>query len=562
MRKLRIVPLVVVVMALFAVTAVSMQPTVQAQGENLLTNPGFEGAYSSFTPQTAQQQEACPVGVCTTAQMPAGWFPWWVSQTEDDLPEINRMPEYKPVCPFDPCPYPERLKSGAQALQYFTFHSTHTAGVWQRVNVPAGANLRFTVWGQAWSSASDQVPSDFPTAVNMRIGIDPTGGTNPFSGSIVWSGVQNPYDVYVPFEVEATAQGDTVTVFMWSAPQEARKHNDIYWDEASLTIGGGGSPVPAGGGGGGGTSGAPAVPVYVPGPTPTPNADGIILTQAQPGDSAWALAARAGLTLDEFLDLNNMGRNDFVKVGEFYVTGSGDPGGAPAEEAVAETEAEASAETEAEAAVEEEAVAAADEGAAVEGGAAVEEPVVEPTAEPVVEEAEASVAEGGSICLRAFDDANRDGVYNTGEAVKDSVAFTISNNEAVVSNYVTNGSEPFCVNGLPAGTYRVSRSFAQNEVASNSGDWAIALADGTSFNLDFGSYMDETAAQEVVAQTTDNTAAASENADTAAAAEGALVEAEDAGSGWGVWLVGIIVAIAAVLLIGVIVVVLSARRVA
>ncbi|MCB0037917.1 MAG: LysM peptidoglycan-binding domain-containing protein, partial [Anaerolineales bacterium] len=447
----------------------------------------------------------------------------------------------------------------------------HTAGVWQRVNVPAGANLRFSVWGQAWSSASDQVPSDFPTVVNMRIGIDPTGGTNPFSGSIVWSGAQNPYDVYVPFEVEATAQGDAVTVFMWSAPQEARKHNDIYWDEASLTIGGGGSPVPAGGGGGGGTSGAPAAPVYVPGPTPTPNADGIILTQAQAGDSSWALAARAGLTLDEFLELNGMSRDDFIKAGEFYVTGSGEPGGAPAEEAAAEGEAavegEAAAEGEAvaEAAVEGEAVAATDEGDTVEGGAEVEEPAVEPTAEPAAEEAavaDAAPAEGGSICLRAFDDTNRDGVYNTGEAVKDSVAFTISNNEAVVSNYVTNGSEPFCVNGLPAGTYRVSRSFAQNEVASGSGDWAIALDDGAAFNLDFGSYIDETAAQEVVAQAADDTVAAAENSDTAAAAEGALVNAEDAGSGWGVWLVGIIVAIAAVLLIGVIVVVLSARRVA
>lgn len=552
MRKLRIVPVVVIVLAFLAIVAVSMRSTAWAQGQNLLTNPGFEGAYSSFTPQTDQQRAACPVGVCTTAQMPAGWFPWWVSQTADDLPEINRMPEYKPVCPFDPCPYPDRVKSGPQALQYFTFHSTHTAGVWQQATVPANARLRFTIWGQAWSSATDKVPSDFPTAVNMRIGIDPTGGTNPFSGSIVWSGFQNPYDTYVPFEVEATAQGDKVTVFLWSQPQEARKHNDIYWDEASLVVGGGGSPAPAGGGSGGNAPAAPAAPAFVPGPTSTPNADGVILTQAQAGDSAWSLAARAGLTLDEFLELNSMTRQDFIKVGEFYVTGSGEPGEAPAEE-----EATAASEVTATEGAEETPVG--DEEAAVEE-AVTETPEAEATATAEPEPTE--VAEvGGSICLRAFNDDNRDGIYNTGEQVKDSVAFTISSNEAIVSNYVTNGSEPFCVNGLPVGTYRVSRSFVQNEVSTGSGDWAIALEDGSEFNLDFGSYVDENAAAAAVAEVNEDPGVRPVTDETLTAAEGTLTQAEEAGSGWGVWLVGIIVAIAAILLIGVIIVVLSARRV-
>jgi hypothetical protein len=50
--------------------------------------------------------------------------------------------------------------------------------------VPANAQLRFSIWGQAWSTIDDSTFSNQPTTVNMRIGIDPTGGTNPYSPAI------------------------------------------------------------------------------------------------------------------------------------------------------------------------------------------------------------------------------------------------------------------------------------------------------------------------------------------------------------------------------------------
>jgi hypothetical protein len=535
-------------------TIVSEQNIVLAQ-TNLLTNPSFEGGYSSYIPQTPEQQASCPVGECTTAQMPAGWFPWWVPQTSDNEPWENRMPEFKPVCPFEPCPYTDRLKDGPQALQYFTFHSTHTAGLWQRVTVPNNANLKFAVWGQAWSSASDKTYSDFPTPVNMRIGIDPAGGTNPFSGSVVWSGFANPYDQYVPFEVDATAQGTTVTVFMWSQPQEARKHNDIYWDGASLVANGAGAPAPAapapaaGGGassGGGAVASAPPAPVFQLGPTPTPNAEGIIQISVQPGDSLWAIAARAGLSLDEILDFNGLTRNSFINVGDTLIIGYGDAGAAA--EAAAETAEETTAEG----------------GTPAEGEAqtegAEEAPVEEAVAEPTPEPTPVPVITTGEICLLAFDDTNGDGFYE-GEALKSNVALTIADGQSVVSNYITNGSEPFCIDGLESGTYRISRSIVPGETVTNAADWGVSLAPGMSVNIEFGSKIEafDAAAETVaMAEPAAESGAADDSAASITVDESAAADA--GGNNLRGWIVGIILGVAALLFLGIGFVVMSARR--
>ena len=70
--------------------------------------------------------------------------------------------------------------------------------------------------------------------MRMKIGIDPTGGTDPWSGNIVWSGEQNPLDTWALLSVETVAKSNQVTVFTHSAPPWPTKHNDVYWDDASL----------------------------------------------------------------------------------------------------------------------------------------------------------------------------------------------------------------------------------------------------------------------------------------------------------------------------------------
>jgi hypothetical protein len=81
--------------------------------------------------------------------------------------------------------------------------------------------------------------SQNPTTMHLKVGIDPTGGTNPFSTNIVWSGEGDSFDHFTQFSVEATAQSDVVTVFTHSRAEwidYPRMDNDVYVDDAALTI--------------------------------------------------------------------------------------------------------------------------------------------------------------------------------------------------------------------------------------------------------------------------------------------------------------------------------------
>ena len=90
---------------------------------------------------------------------------------------------------------------------------------------------------QAWSNAENDafVSAGQPT-MGMRVGIDPHGGNFPWSPSIVWSPVKEAFDHWELFTVEAVAQSDRVTVFTRSRPVFAIQHNDVYVDEASLSV--------------------------------------------------------------------------------------------------------------------------------------------------------------------------------------------------------------------------------------------------------------------------------------------------------------------------------------
>lgn len=572
MRSRSITFLLACLMTLFGLVLLSAADRpLQAQGENLLQNPGFEAGVFTFNPDDYQwvalyptQREDCKTNQgqylqCNTANVPISWIPWWISQTPADPDWKNRMPEYKPARP----PFVNRIRSGNEAAQYFSFFGTHTAGLLQVVTVPVNATLRFSIWGQAWSTVDDSAVSNQPTTVNMRIGIDPLGGTNPYSSSIVWSDYQQPYDVYSLFTVEAQAQGDKVTVFTFSAPAEQRKHNDIYWDDAELVvIGGGEAPPPtsppappappAGGNAGGGTGqtggtgetgGGPVAQVPPANqPSPTPNAEGLILDQVQPGDSFWSIAARNGLTLDEIYELNGANEGTVIKVGDMLIVGRVDP---PAPEEPEEVEEEVTAAGE---------ELADEEDATEEEDAAEEaEPTPEPTPEP-------TVAAGGTICLSAFDDPNQNGLHDAGEALKASVAFTISTNESVVTNYVTDGfSEPYCIRGLEPGNYRITRSVAENENLTTQGDWAVSVSNGSETSFEFGSYVEEAPTE--VAEVSDATGADAAGLALAdsGAAERTVEQAED-GPGLGRILVIAAVIVVALLLLGVGVLVLSSRR--
>lgn len=492
MRVIRFLPILFLGLAALGLFALLTGGPALAQGENLLSNPSFEGQYSSYVPESPGEQADCPVGVCTTAQTPSGWKPWWVKERPTDV-----NPEFKPA---ERNVGGNRVRSGDRAAQYFSFWSTHKAGLRQTVTVPANSVVQFTIWGHAWLSESDDSLASEGGSPNMQIGIDPTGGSNPFSPNIVWSGFKQAFDTYQPFSVQTQAQGDKVTVFTFSAPSVnpnspdyGFKHTDVYWDDAALVVVGAGAPppppppdpveelpsdpAPA--------AAAPATQFGID-PTATPDAEGIIYSEVQPGDSIWAVAARSGISLDEILEFNEMSRDDFVRAGDLLIVGFAETSGNEPETTERSAEEEAS------------------ETPTAEGETLEPEATDTPEEQEQVEETATVEQENSdvSICLVAYDDANENGVQDAGEELRPDVAFTISDGEKVVSNYVTDGtSEPFCVQGISAGSYRVTRSKLTNEILTTPGDRAVSLTAGSSLDLVFGSYINEQTLAKVSAET-------------------------------------------------------------
>lgn len=315
--------LYVVLFASLLGLAAAAQP-VQAQDGNLLQNPGFEGGYSAYVPQTAQERADCPHGICNTAQVPPNWRPWWIKARSSDA-----NPEYKPAAPFA-----NRIHSGSNAGQYFSFHRTHEAGFMQQVNVPANANLQFSIWGQAWVSNSDGLTSDSNVFINMRVGIDPTGGTSPTSPNIVWSGSANPFDHYQQFSVQAQAQGSTVTVFTYSRAEYPVKHSDVYWDDATLFVVGQSAPPPP-----------PPPPTDSGGDAPSGGeqpSGGVHIVQS--GEYLASIARRYGTTIQAIAAANNIVDLNLIRPGQQLIipgggTSSGDAPAPPADGVRATTQA-------------------------------------------------------------------------------------------------------------------------------------------------------------------------------------------------------------------------------
>ena len=515
---------------------------VNAQGPNILANPGFEEGYFNQ-------------GGIAEIAVPNGWRMHWLDgQTFGGAVGVANRPETV-VWYIEDAPVHERplfWRDGAYNLKVFKGGTPLYAALSQDVSgLQVGQRYRFAVPVYpdivAQYTASGKVPPGRADSALVRLGSSAVGAPWRDEGQINYSGwwsgesIGNFYLNYNVFIHEFTATATSMTVWVEMAARDNNPNNGFFLDGLSLqAIGAAAAPPPPPPAGGGTTNPAPAVPAAPPiQPTGTPDADGVIYHVVQSGDSMWSIAARAGISLDDLLEYNDLSRNSFIQAGQRLIIGFADPPEAEPEE-----------------------VEEAEEGemmtmAAVEEEEAAEEapPTPEPTPEPT----------GGDICLIAFDDLSENGRRDAGEPLREAVAFTISDGNSVVSNYVTDGAaEPYCIQGLPAGSYQITRSRQANEQLTNPGDWAIALTDGAVVTLEFGSVT--TAEAAMVAAVADDTAAEMEEApgtaemDTSALAAAAAIDGSQEDRSWpGVMLIGA-VALAALLLIGVLAIILSARR--
>ena len=203
-------------------TAAAHEPaSAAAQEGNLLKNPGFERRFRAWN------------GI-PEIQVAPNWTPWWW-EDPNHVPAYFR-PEYKRALASA---FPKRVFSGESAQQWFTFHASHVAGMYQQVfDVTPGQRYRFSIWAQVWSSTEDNPnQSVMPANPHLQIGIDPTGNWNAGAPTVNWSAeapMSGVIDQWGLMVLEATAENNIITVFMRTSPDFANKHNDMYWDNASL----------------------------------------------------------------------------------------------------------------------------------------------------------------------------------------------------------------------------------------------------------------------------------------------------------------------------------------
>jgi len=309
--------LVLAVLLGLPATRLAAAPAVSApaeDGPNLLQNPGFESPFGKQCCQTDLNTYAANTPI-DEVQVAHGWLGWWLVPGQDPAHPgacdtqgclAWHRPEWREANCGGPCA--DRIRSGGNAQKYFTFFSTHDAGMYQTVGAIApGARLRFSIYMQGWSTHSDYGPSSGQSSMGMRVGIDPLGGTDPFSANVIWSPIVDTYDAFGLYTVEATARAGAVTVFTRSNPTYGFQHNDIYLDDASLVVVGATGSSGAGGN-------APPPP---PGPTAT-TVPGFAYV-VQRGDNYYRIARRFGVTPQSIYQANNVTNPNLLYIGTVLI---------------------------------------------------------------------------------------------------------------------------------------------------------------------------------------------------------------------------------------------------
>jgi len=200
---------------------------------------------------------------------PPGWVTWFRHD-----PGTWDQPEVRDAWVAND---PVRVRGGQKAMLLFTFYRKHDAGFLQQVAVEPGTRLTLTAWAHAWSNhlSKDQgghpddgrwsdgagydvvawkagtqpctgdPQQDARSNFTFQVGLDPTGGMDPFASTVVWGEGWHVYNGYChPLTVAATAQGSKATIFLRSSTAWAFKHNDAYWDDVSLEAIGDGPEIP------------------------------------------------------------------------------------------------------------------------------------------------------------------------------------------------------------------------------------------------------------------------------------------------------------------------------
>jgi LysM repeat protein len=196
----------------------SFQRPVSAQGSgNLLINGSFEPPYAG--------QGA------STRTVPNGWTLVVAAGAPDAFPHND----------------PVQVLDGTVSWNLKQGYAVFNAFAYQRVGgLKAGDNVRAVAYGWVYTCNNTATSciianapyrqSDPAAGAQLRIGIDPTGGTDPGSANIQWSATTAPYDQWAEMSVIVKSSGEGVTMFLHMTQTTPLAINNVYWDKASLVL--------------------------------------------------------------------------------------------------------------------------------------------------------------------------------------------------------------------------------------------------------------------------------------------------------------------------------------
>ncbi|MBC7811792.1 MAG: LysM peptidoglycan-binding domain-containing protein, partial [Burkholderiales bacterium] len=417
--------------------------------DNLLTNPGLE---EPFTGRGRGD-----------LNIPSGWNLW-----------VANAPQTEVWMNLTPTGYPHRTepeyREGSVSLNLSKGFGTFTAAIYQQVSVPEDADVRASAYawlhtcGDPGEEPTEGCESSGGSGASVRIGIDPDGGTDPNSSSIVWSSPMSPHDTWGQVTVDASASGSAVTVFLYGGQTAPRAFNNMYWDEALLVVGGEGGTAGDGGS-------APPPPAEAPAVV-AQNAqeDGSVIHTVVAGDTIDSIAVAYGLTRQQIMDLNGISDPRIIQIGQQIII-------VPPEEETSGTNFD-------------------EEGEVFEGDVpedATQEPVPTSTPAPAAPVAAAAVdvvdpaSDAAAVCVLLFNDSNRNRIQEQGEDLLSGGTLTLNSATVQMGEYATDGvSEPHCFGGLTAGDYMALAAAPSGYGLTTTDQLLVQVRPGASINVVFG----------------------------------------------------------------------------
>ena len=477
----------VVVIGLIAtilpLTATASQATAPLAQANLIKNPAFE---DGFTGGVANQ-----------------WAKWTISDA-NATPQTNCGRKEPTFQQMTSATDPKRVKDGSNSQQILTpvqdpgfgFYG----GVQQTVSgLTTGKTYRFTIFAHAWSSTKDNSAlSEGTGPAYFEVGIG-QGSTYAADPAIKRSGIKDIKDAYQQLTVEAVATGNTLTVFTYANPSACSKHNEAFFDAASL-IEVGAAPAntsaPA-------ATQPPAQPTLrtIPTkfPTPTPNAQGNIVYTVKAGNTIIDICGVIGrgsdpVCIDDIVKWNNLSSPRAIVPGQQLIISAPGDQPAPTATTTAPTPDPSAQPT-------------TDPGAQPTTDPNTQ-PATDPNAEPTrIVQPTSTEAGAGTVCIMLFNDANGNGIYDAGEGLVANGKFSLldMSNSNTTATYITDGaSEPHCFKNLPGGAYRINLTVPTGYKATTRADWDLTLAAGATADLQFGAQSSGTATAGDTPGSTDN----------------------------------------------------------